>query len=404
MYRFSELSEDEFLAFTATTQNFNYLQTSEMKNFREERGAQAFYVGVKEEQQIFLASLIFSVPIRFGKKFEISGGPLGDFADPEILSVFTQGIKAFSRAYGGIYMELEPNITYQTLDSNGESTSEKANELLENFIQNGYQHLGFYKNYANGLPRYWYIKDLSEVSASNLVSSYSKLGQYSLKKSAKFGITVRSLAYEELDKFKALTEAAAEHHDFQDKDLNYYQKFYKAFGEKVDFLVAEINIDCYKQSLQLEIDKLKKRVEASTNSKKKKQRDELISQITAHQNRLREAEDLSMGVAGNVILSGGLFIYNLRETVYLFSGTIEKYRKFYAPYLIQDEVMRRSLVLGIARYNLLGVRGVFDGSDGILRFKENFNGYIEEKIGRFILVTNPWKYTLTQILKKVFRR
>lgn len=404
MYRFLELTEIEFLAFARTTTTFNYLQTAEMKKFREQRGAKGFYVGVQEGEQLVLASLIFSVSIRFGQKFEISGGPLGSFDNSEIFSVFTQGIKSFARAHNGIYVELEPDITYQMLDNNGNSISDKSEGIIKNFIQNGYRHSGFYKNYSNGLPRYWYVKDLLTVNSDTLISSYSKDGQYSLKKAKKFGITVRSLEYDELNSFKELTEAAAEHHDFKDKDLTYYQKFYKSFDKKADFLVAEINFDNYKRSLQTEIDKLKEKIETLTSSKKQKQRTELMSQMEAHQKRLHEANELSVGVSGNVILSGGLFIYNSRETVYLFSGTIERYRNLYAPYLIQDEMMRRSLKRGIMRYNFLGVQGIFDGSDGVLHFKESFNGYIEEKIGRFTLVTLPWKYNLTQILKKTFRR
>ena len=37
-------------------------------------------------------------------------------------------------------------------------------------------------------------------------------------------------------------------------------------------------------------------------------------------------------------------------------------------------------------------KGVFDGSDGVLRFKQNFNGYIVRKMGTFRYYPNPLKY------------
>ncbi|MFR2056915.1 MAG: peptidoglycan bridge formation glycyltransferase FemA/FemB family protein, partial [Streptococcus salivarius] len=55
-------------------------------------------------------------------------------------------------------------------------------------------------------------------------------------------------------------------------------------------------------------------------------------------------------------------------------------------------------------YNFLGITGVFDGSDGVLRFKQNFNGYIVRKMGTFRYYPQPLKYKLIQGLKKLLKR
>ena len=39
-------------------------------------------------------------------------------------------------------------------------------------------------------------------------------------------------------------------------------------------------------------------------------------------------------------------------------------------------------------YNFLGITGVFDGSDGVLRFKQNFNGYIVRKMEPSVITHN----------------
>ncbi|BAK20793.1 tRNA-dependent lipid II-Ala--L-alanine ligase [Melissococcus plutonius ATCC 35311] len=90
-----------------------------------------------------------------------------------------------------------------------------------------------------------------------------------------------------------------------------------------------------------------------------------------------------------------------QEVVYLFSGTLEKYKQFYAPYLIQDEMLHYTVNRQIPQYNFYGISGNFDGSDGVLKFKESFNGYAEKKIGTFQLITKPTKYRLYQLLKKI---
>ena len=404
MYDFTELTEIEFLDFAEQQESFNYLQTAEMKKLREARDAEGFYLGLRNgKKEIQLASLAFSVPVRFGRKFEISGGPLGELTE-SLLTAFTEELKKFAKAHDAIYLEMEPNRAYRLLDDDGQALSEDNTALLDVFQKAGYEHQGFYQRYEGGLPRFWYVKNLEKLTNETLVKSFTKDGQYSLKKAKKFGTQVRRLEYDELDKFKALTEAAAEHHDFHDKDLAYYQQFYKSFGEKADFLVAELNFETYKEGLKSEIALLQTKIAASSSAKKEKQRTEFAAQIAAHEKRLTEADELSRGTKGTTILSGGLFIYNPRETVYLFSGTIEKYRSLYAPYLIQEEIMRRTMMRQIPRYNFLGVQGIFDGTDGVLRFKESFSGYIQENIGKFTLVIRPAKYRMISTLKKVLRR
>ncbi|MDU7210289.1 MAG: peptidoglycan bridge formation glycyltransferase FemA/FemB family protein, partial [Streptococcus sp.] len=50
------------------------------------------------------------------------------------------------------------------------------------------------------------------------------------------------------------------------------------------------------------------------------------------------------------------------------------------------------------------ITGEFDGSDGVLRFKQNYNGYITRKMGTFRYYPHPLKYKLIHNLKKILRR
>ncbi|MFS9050845.1 peptidoglycan bridge formation glycyltransferase FemA/FemB family protein, partial [Streptococcus anginosus] len=77
---------------------------------------------------------------------------------------------------------------------------------------------------------------------------------------------------------------------------------------------------------------------------------------------------------------------------------------FYAPALLQDYVMRESIKRGIPCYNLLGITGHFDGSDSVLRFKQNFNGYVLRKMGTFRYYPSPFKHKTIQIIKKILNR
>ena len=66
--------------------------------------------------------------------------------------------------------------------------------------------------------------------------------------------------------------------------------------------------------------------------------------------------------------------------------------------------MTESIKRDIPFYNFLGIMGIFDGSDGVLRFKQNFNGFIVRKMGTFRYYPNPLKFKIIQLIKKILRR
>ena len=98
------------------------------------------------------------------------------------------------------------------------------------------------------------------------------------------------------------------------------------------------------------------------------------------------------------------FVYTPQEAVYLFSGSYTEFNKFYAPVALQEHVMTEALKRGITFYTFLGIQGIFDGSDGVLRFKQNFNGYIVRKMGTFRYYPRPMLHKIIAIAKKILRR
>ena len=88
----------------------------------------------------------------------------------------------------------------------------------------------------------------------------------------------------------------------------------------------------------------------------------------------------------------------------LVADSYTEFNKFYAPVALQEHVMTEALNRGIHFYTFLGIQGIFDGSDGVLRFKQNFNGYIVRKMGTFRYYPRPMLHKVIAIIKKVLRR
>lgn len=139
--------------------------------------------------------------------------------------------------------------------------------------------------------------------------------------------------------------------------------------------------------------------------KKQNQLRELSSQFETFDVRISEALDfLKEYGAKEIILAGSLFLYTPQEAVYLFSGSYPEFNRFYASALLQEHAMLTAIARGIKTYNFLGITGEFDGSDGVLRFKQNFNGYILQKAGTFRYYPRPMLFQSIQFLKKLLKR
>ena len=400
-----------FETFCNTVNYKSFMQSVEMADLLEKRGYQVTYLGLKEADELQVAGVLYSTPVAGGLHMEINSGPTS--RNQIYLKAFYQELQAYAKENGAIELLVKPFDTYQHFDTNGEPTDQANTALLEDFLSLGYHHDGLLTGYPGGEADWHYVKDLTDLTEKTLLKSFSKKGRPLVKKAKTFGITLRKLDRDELLLFKKITSATSNRRDYVDKSLDYYQDFYDSFGDSCEFMVATLNFQDYLQHLESDQGKLNQRIEklrsaiGNNNGSEKKQNQlrELSSQSATFDTRIAEAKVfIEKYGSQNVILAGSLFVYTKQEAVYLFSGSYPEFNKFYAPALLQEYVMLEAIKRGITTYNLLGITGEFDGSDGVLRFKQNYNGYITRKMGTFRYYPQPLKYKLIQGLKKLLKR
>ncbi|MEY8700375.1 aminoacyltransferase [Streptococcus ferus] len=407
----TSISKEAFLAHSQKASQKSFMQTAEMADLLSKRGFDTNYIALLEDDQIQVSALLFSTPMTGGRYLEINCGPV--VTNPDYLAQFYSELKEYAQAKGALELVVKPYDTYQTFDSDGKAQDPKQDQLITMLTDLAYVHDGLQFGYPGGEPNWLYVKDLSSLSDQTLLKSFSKKGRPLVKKAKTFGTKIRRLNRDDLHLFKEITSATSDRRDYSDKSLDYYQDFYDAFGSQAEFMVASLNFQDYRNHLKKDQDKLAAKIQKlqkdleqnPSSDKKHNQLRELSSQFDTFSERLKEAKEL-IAKYGNddIILAGSLFVYTPQEAVYLFSGSYPEFNKFYAPALLQEHVMLEAIKRGIPFYNLLGITGHFDGSDGVLRFKQNFNGYIVRKIGTFRYHPKPLKYKLIQALKKILRR
>ena len=380
---FIQVTKEEFNTHAQQVSERSFMQTEEMAKLLEKRGFSISYVAWKEGNQLEVSAIVYSMPMTGGLRMEVNCGPI--HSNAAHLSDFYQGLKDYAKENGSLELLIKPYDTYQTFDSNGEPTSDEQKQLISQLTDLGYSFDGLQTGYPGGEPDWHYVKDLSGIEEKDLIKSFSK----------------------------EITSATSDRREYSDKSLDYYQDFYDAFGDNADFMVATLNFQDYYDHLESDQAKLGARIvklqadlEANPKSEKKQnQLRELSSQFETFDVRKGEATAfIDKYGQEDIVLAGSLFVYTPQEAVYLFSGSYPEFNKFYAPALLQEYVMTQAIKRGITFYNFLGIMGIFDGSDGVLRFKQNFNGYIVRKMGTFRYYPQPLKYKAIQGVKKLLGR
>jgi len=405
------LSLEDYADFLLHQEGYSFLQTPEMAQLLTKKGMTVRPMAWISDNQVKVAGLLYSLPMTGGLHMEINSGPV--IADQAYLTDFYKGIQDFAKKNGALQLIIKPYQTYQTFDGQGQPTSPEKTELIAQLTNLGFQFDGLQTGYPGSEPDWHYVKDLSNLTQDSLLASFSKKGKPLVKKTNSFGIKIQALDRQELSRFSKITAATSDRREYQDKPLDYYEDFYDSFGDKADFLMASINFQDYYENLLLGLDKLKEKLnqiqadlEKIPNSRKKQnEHREISSQIETFQVRLAEAKDwMAQYGTEDIDLAASLFIYTPQEMVYLFSGSLTEFNKFYAPVALQEYAMRKALDLQIPLYNFLGIQGIFDGSDGVLRFKQNFNGTIVRKMGTFRYYPQPLKFKFIQLIKKILGR
>lgn len=404
------LTEESFENFADSLDRRFFEQSISMKSLLDKRGYHTELLGLNDRSgKLQVASLIYSVPMFGGDRMEGHYGPI--YEDDKYLHEFLVELRAFAKQKKVMELVLKPYHVYQKFDDHGNAISEEDASLIDIFKNAGFEHEGLTKGFES--IDWHYVKDLSNISEKDLLKSFSKKGKPLVKKAKTFGTKIRPLKREELHLFKDITSSTSDRRDYNDKPLEYYEYLFESFGEHAEFLVATLNFQEYHTNLEndqaklrVKLDKLEHDLEINPNSEKKQnQHKEISSQFQTFEVRKQEAKEfISKYNNQDVILAGSLFIYTKQEVVYFFSGSYTEFNKFYAPALLQEHAMLEAIKRGVSRYNLLGITGEFDGSDGVLGFKQNFNGFVERAPGKFAYYPQPLKNKSIKLVKTFLRR
>ena len=406
-YKFSELTEEEFMSFVDTHEQRNFMQTSYMKNYYELKGKDVYLVGAYQNKKIVAAGLIYHESnFKKYKKYAIYKGFIMDYSNEELLSFMTHEVSKFLRDKNCYMFTIDPNIIEVERDTDaniidGGKDNYKVIDKLKN--------LGYKKSPTDLQIKWTYVLDINGMSSDEIFKTFKQNTRNIINRTQnKYKLNIRTVEYDSLKDFKKITKDTSDRRGFNDKSLEYYQNMTKAFGDKVTFKIAELNCDLYlndlykeKQDYQDKINKIK-----GTNKKK----ENYIQELGYVNKKIEELERLKEEKGNIIPLSCAMFILYGDEVVYFSSGSYKEYMQYYGQYIIQWEMIKYACDNKYKRYNFYGILDVFDkaGKDhGVYEFKKGFNGYVKELLGEYEYVLNKKVYTANKVktfIKKIIKR
>lgn len=412
---FTELTLNDFDQFSRKFSPTSFLQSKEMAFVQQEQHRQVRCYGIKDNDTIIAGGLFVFRKVFLNYSIaNCHQGPLIDYHQQDVLSLFMKGIKKELKKHHCFQLVITPNFSVHIRNELGEIISEENNLILiENLKNIGFKHQGFVNDLINGVGRWFFIKDLSTIhNQQELLASYDQNTRNAIRKAQKLDVEVVEVEPNRFNEFKELMEHTAQRRGFVDRKDSYYSNLMKFFKEenKIKTYFAIINpkntVEKLQQQRLLEEKNLidiQNHLEEIPNSKKYiKKKTVVLDMIESIDKRIEETFELSKD-GDIVILAGAIFILHGNEVTYLFSGAYDKYFGYNAPYLIQLEAQQWAVDNGCTSFNFYGTQGKYaDAQDlGVYNFKKGFGGYVLEQAGNFELEIIPLINKIYQIIHKI---
>lgn len=405
--QFIEITKERYHKFWENHPLKTFLSAPEIGDLRKSSGWDVYYVGVEDNKKLVAAAMIVSHKRHFGKyEFYSPRGVLVDYENEDLLHYFLNEIKKFVKKHHGYIFRMDPYVIYKERDIDG------------NIVEGGVDHskvvsdllkFGFKKVSIPNMEQVGWMFSLPlEGKTKEQILKEMKAGtRNKIRKTEKFGITVKELSYDELDRFQNIMVETGERKNFSVRSVDYFQKMYQLFHDKgeVKYYVTELDLVQYLKKLHDEKKELEDKLSSLSDAKYNDgQKKNLENEIVSFDKRIQDAEDIRKEKGTDVItLSGSMFMIIQPEIIYLSSGNYEEFLKFNSQYLLQWMMIQYGIEHGFKKHNFYGIPANINEHPkdyGIYEFKRGFNGIVEELIGEFELPIT-WHYYLMKLIHKI---
>lgn len=205
------------------------------------------------------------------------------------------------------------------------------------------------KNFREEIqPRYVFRLDTKDKTEDEIFKNFHSKTRYNIRLATKKGVTVKVGTREDLKDFHKIMVTTGIRDGFITRPLEYFERMYDCLGS--------------------------------------------------------EHIKLLMAYYEGKPISGVIPIMYGNKTWYLYGASSNEHRNLMPNYLLQWEMIKIALERKSDIYDLRGVPGIADNSNGLYRFKKGFGAEYTEFIGEVYIPFKPLTYKIYKISEKAFRK
>ena len=397
----------------------NFLQSSYQGHKMSLDHSKVIYLAAYDGAEMFSAAMIcVRSLLRIFTYAYAPRGILFKSEDHEKIKAFYDSLKKYlSINYRCVYLVTDPYIELRQRDKDGNivANGRNSNDYLKAMQDYGFIHekLNFGYDFIHQC-RFMSVLDLKDQDRASLMKNMDAQTRQNVKNALKNNVKIRYLKKEELSLLSEMVHNTGERRHFQSFKLDYYEKMYDSYGDKVRAYYAYLDINEYLERLshdyqqeETAILENEEKLKENPHSKNAVSRLKVArSNLAALTKRLDEAKILKEKYGDELGLASALFIFYGQEVIYLTSGSNNEYKKFKGPYALQWYMIQKALDEGFRFYNFYGISGYFNEGEegyGVFNFKRGFNATVVELVGVFKLPIKPFIYRLFTIKKRLLK-
>ena len=204
------------------------------------------------------------------------------------------------------------------------------------------------KNFREEIqPRYVFRLDTKDKTEDEIFKNFHSKTRYNIRLATKKGVTIKDGTKEDLKDFHKIMVTTGIRDGFITRPLEYFERMYDCLGP--------------------------------------------------------EHMKILMAYYEGKPISGVIPIMYGNKTWYLYGASSNEHRNLMPNYLLQWEMIKIAISRKSDIYDLRGVPGIADNSNGLFRFKKGFGAEYTEFIGEVYIPFKPLTYKMYKISEKIFR-
>ena len=215
-------------------------------------------------------------------------------------------------------------------------------------LELGYSIKDDAKNFREEIqPRYVFRLDTKDKTEDEIFKNFHSKTRYNIRLATKKGVTIKDGTKEDLKDFHKIMVTTGIRDGFITRPLQYFERMYDCLGP--------------------------------------------------------EHMKILMAYYEGKPISGVIPIMYGNKTWYLYGASSNEHRNLMPNYLLQWEMIKIAISRKSDIYDLRGVPGIADNSNGLFRFKKGFGAEYTEFIGEVYIPFKPLTYKMYKISEKIFR-